>query len=386
MEPVASRARIEPRSARLSATEGTEMTRSQCRAFGISRYHQWSCRWLPGAAVALVLACALPLAVVHAQPSVIGAVDVYGARTVSPDDVRRVLGVAAGDPAPADGRDLVARVRSLRGVTTAEVSVVCCVAGRSVVYVGVQESRDSPLRLRAEPQGIVRLPEGIVQTEEEFTAALREAVAQGQADEDHSAGHALMKFPRARAAQERFIDLAVAHEDQLRDVLRESRFPLQRALAAQVLGYLPDKRNAAAILASGLDDPSAAVRNDAARALWVIAGFARDSAEILARIPRDPLLRMLASVVWTDRNKASLVLMALTAARDTSLLDALKSRAMPELVEMAGWHSPDHALAPLVILGRIAGMPDDAIFAAWSEGDRQRVIRAATGTPEPPSR
>lgn len=363
------------------------MNPSQGRSLGLPRSDRRASRhaW-PAAVVVFVLASALSPASPHAQPPRIGAVDVYGARTVSPDDVRRAAGVVVGDPVPADARDLVARVRSLTGVTAAEVSVVCCVDGRSVVYVGVQESRDVSLKLRAEPQGVVRLPDAVIQAEEEFTAALREAVAQGQADEDHAAGHALMKFPRARAAQERFIDLAVEYEDQLRNVLRESRFPLQRALAAQVLGYLPDKRSAAGILAAGLDDPSPAVRNDAARALWVIAGFARDSAEILARIPRDPLVRMLASVVWTDRNKASLVLMALTATRDTSMLGVLKSRAMPELVEMARWQSADHALAAVVILGRIAGTPDDAIFAAWSEGDRERVIRAAAGPPESPSR
>ena len=298
-----------------------------------------------------------------AQTQRIGTVEVYGARHISPDEVKRASGLSAGEPAPEDGAAIEARVRRLRGVSETQVSVVCCENGESVVYIGIQEGRPR-LETRAAPTGVVALPEEVMNAEVEFSSALQEAVEQGRADEDHSAGHALMKDPRAREAQERFIDLAALYGDSLRLVLRESRFPLQRALAAQVLGYLPDKRMAVEALTPALTDASAAVRNDAARAVWIIADYARDKPELRVSVPVEPLVAMLHSLVWTDRNKSSLVLMALTASRDSTLLALLDARARAELEEMAAWKT-QHALAPFVVLGRIDGREDQEIFAAW---------------------
>jgi hypothetical protein len=44
---------------------------------------------------------------------------------------------------------------------------------------------------------------------------------------------------------------------------------------------------------------------------------------------------------------------------------------------MARWKSKGHALAPFLIVGRLAGFSDDAAFAAWERGDRETVIKAA---------
>ena len=312
------------------------------------------------------LVCALLCALhtpVAAQSSRIGAIEVFGARTLSPDEVKQASGLSEGGTIPENPGDVEERIRRLPGVTAADASVVCCENGRSVVYLGIQEG-GAAFQPRPAPTGIVAVPDEVLKAEEEFSAALQDAVERGQADEDHSEGHALMRDPRARAAQERFIDLASLYGDSLRSVLRESRFPLQRALAAQVLGYLPDKARAIDALAPALSDASAAVRNDAARALWIIASYARDDAELRARIPVEPLIGMLHSVDWTDRNKASLVLMALTAARDSTLLALLNDGARAELEEMAAWRT-QHGLAPFVILGRIDGRDDRETFAAW---------------------
>jgi hypothetical protein len=248
-----------------------------------------------------------------------------------------------------------------------------------IVFVGVLESGASALEVRSAPTGTATLPDEIIAADAAFTAALREAVERGQASEDQSAGHAMTEYAPARAVQQRFVQLAGAHEAELRTVLRDSRFPMQRALAATVLAYLPDKSKVAQALAPALTDSSPAVRNDAARALWIIAEFARDSPAIRSQIPIDPLVGMLKSLTWTDRNKASLVLMALTAARDSALLATLQARALPELMEMALWQSSGHALAPLLILGRIGGVSDDEILAAWAEERREDVLRAVVG-------
>jgi hypothetical protein len=103
--------------------------------------------------------------------------------------------------------------------------------------------------------------------------------------------------------------------------------------------------------------------------LWIIAGYARDKPELRAAIPVEPLVAMLHSLAWTDRNKASLVLMALTASRDSSVLALLDSGARTPLEEMARWNT-QHGLAPFVLLGRIEGMEDEKIFAEWQARTR----------------
>jgi hypothetical protein len=321
----------------------------------------------------------LPIAMVSvaqrgwAQPGVIGAVEVYGTRSIAAADVRSALGLAAGDRVPTGLEEVRARLERLPGVAEASVEVVCCEQGRSIVYAGIRESAAPPPGFGPPPDGVVTLPDDVVNAEAEFTAALQEAVQRGQAEEDHSAGHALMAYGPARAVQLRFVALAQNYEEQLRAVLVTSRFPLQRALAAQVLAYLPDKRGVVDLLGPALGDPSPEVRNDAARALWIVAEYAKGDAALRARIPADRLVTMMQSVHWTDRNKASLVLMALTSERDSALLATLDSALRAGLEEMAWWRT-QHALPAFVILGRIRGLPDDEIFAAWTAGERERVL------------
>jgi hypothetical protein len=41
---------------------------------------------------------------------------------------------------------------------------------------------------------------------------------------------------------------------------------------------------------------------------------------------------------------------------------------------MARWKTLAHALPPYLLLGRIAGLPEDQVQAAWTRGDREWVI------------
>ena len=333
-------------------------------------------RGIVSAAFCGILAVASPAA---AQSARIGLIDIYGSSNVARDSIRQAVGLSLGDSVPQSFEGAKARLRAMAGIADAEVTAVCCANGRTIVFIGLLERGDPPLEVRSAPTGTATLPDDIIAADAAFTAALGEAVELGQATEDHSAGHAMTEYEPARAVQRRFMQLAVEHEAELRTVLRESRFPMQRALAATVLAYLPDKNKAAQALAPALTDPSSAVRNDAARALWIIAEFAKDSPAIRSHIPIDPLVAMLRSLTWTDRNKASLVLMALTVKRDSALLATLQARVLPELMEMALWQSSAHALAPLLILGRIGGVPDEEILAAWAEERREEVVRKMLG-------
>jgi hypothetical protein len=151
----------------------------------------------------------------------------------------------------------------------------------------------------------------------------------------------------------------------------------QRALAAQVLAYVTDKRGVISDLADAMRDPDEDVRNNATRALWVIADFARRTPSAHVQMPFEPFVDLLNSLIWSDRNKSSLALMEISADRDPALLGILRTKAVPSLVEMARWKSRGHALAAVLLLGRVAGVPEADLQAAVARGDHAAAIEAA---------
>jgi len=107
------------------------------------------------------------------------------------------------------------------------------------------------------------------------------------------------------------------------------------------------------------------------RALEVLA----DAKPSLAkRIPAEAFVRLLRSGAWSDHNKASLLLVALTKSRDPKVLTLLRIEALDPLVEMARWRSLGHAEAALSILGRIAGLEEDSLDKLIEAGQADTII------------
>lgn len=302
----------------------------------------------------------------------IGIIDFYGLRTISEKQARQALGIKEGDAWSGVPEAALRRLKALPGVQDAHIEPVCCEDGKTILYVGLRERGTPPQRFRPAPRGNLRLPADILAAGQAFERALEESARRGETREDQSEGHALAHDPAVRAVQERFVVFAARHRSLLRDVLRRSANSGDRALAAQVLAYASDKQAAADDLADALRDPDEGVRNNATRALLVMAASGRR-----IRISAQPFIEMLDSLVWSDRNKASGALFALTMRRDPATLSQLKKRALPALIEMARWKSPGHAQPAFVLLGRIGGLTEAEIFRAWNAGDRQAVIEAA---------
>jgi len=337
----------------------------------------------PARAAALVsLLAAAPMAAQAPRLDTIpvATIDFYGLRTVPDTAARRALGLAPGVTLadPAVRASATARVEALPGVRAVRLDPVCCAeSGGVILYVGVEETGAPTLRFAPAPSGAARLPAEVVAAGEAFSRAFAEAVAHGDFAETDTAGHAVMHWPAAGAAQLRFVDLAARFAPELRAVLHTSADPRQRALSARVLGYAPDKTTVVGDLAAALHDPDEGVRNDAARALALIGLLAQRRPELGIRVPYDALVGMLDSPVWTDRNKASLALAQLTESRDPALMRLLRERSLPALLEMARWQNPGHAGAALVVLARVAGLPDHEIGAAFQSGDRRAILEAA---------
>jgi HEAT repeat protein len=181
----------------------------------------------------------------------------------------------------------------------------------------------------------------------------------------------------ARAIQEMFPALADQYRFQIVDVLRNSDDEAQRAMAAYVLVYASRKNDVVNDLQSALKDADAGVRNNAARSLVALSVLAKLDPSSGIAVSPTWFIEMLNSLSWSDRNRALWALQTLTDGRDPLVLDQLRTRALDALIDMARWKTLSHALPAFILLGRVAGMPEPEIQAAWTRGDRDTVIAAA---------
>jgi len=309
----------------------------------------------------------------------IGVIDFYGLRKVSEAKIRQALALKPGDMLPASKGDVEDRIDQVGGVVETQLSAVCCEEGKTILYVGIAE-RDAPhFEIREEPVGDVKLPGEVLDAYRQFLAAVNQAAQRGLADDNLSQVHSLMSFQPARTWQNLFLEFAKQYTKELRAVLRDSADEEERAAAACVLAYNARKFDIVDDLQYAMKDSSPSVRNNAMRALTAIAVLNRRDPEAAPKIAPTWFIEMLNSVVWTDRNKASLALLELTDSRDESILKNIRERAVPSLAEMARWKTLGHAFAPFVLLGRSAGIPEKEIQDAWTAGDRESIIAIATG-------
>ena len=218
----------------------------------------------------LVFLASLLFASQDPQIPPIGIIDFYGLRGVTEQQVREALQIKEGDPVSVDRKEARRRLEALPGVAEARLSLVCCEAGKAILFVGIRERGVPALRFRPAPQGKARLPQDIVQAEETYQKALSAAVLKGNTSNDNSQGHALSSDPAMRAVQDRFIAFAARDLKLLRDVLRQAADTEQRALAAEIIAYTVNKQAIVNDLVEATRDPAEGVRNNATRAFTVL--------------------------------------------------------------------------------------------------------------------
>ena len=313
-----------------------------------------------------------------AQAMPIGTIDYYGLRTVSQQAVSQVLGVAVGDTLEWSGawrrfQPVLERLEITPGIAEARVTPICCWEGKISLFVGIREEGAASFAYHPAPDSALALPQEIAEVYQSYGAAQLEAYRTGNSGVDHSQGHMLSANPEARAFEERFLVFAEGHQEELRQILRHAADAEHRQIAAWVIAYADDKRAILDDLIYATRDPDKTVRNNAMRALAVIVESARDRPEF-EQISPAPFIDMLNSVDWTDRNKATMLLTALTEKGDAALLQQLREQALPSLVEMALWQSVGHAYAPFRLLGRVAGLSEQEIGNAWARGEQDKVI------------
>lgn len=299
----------------------------------------------------------------------VGNIDLYGLGKVSKERVLHALKLHTGDSLPGSKGDMEDRVNEIPGVVAARVEAVCCEGADISLFIGIEERGGPHVAFRSEPAGNETLPEELTAAYHEFAGAVQRGAAQGQADRV-SLGY-----------QQRFAAFAEGHLDELRQVLRNAAESEERAVAAAVIGYAPNKLDVVNDLQYAIQDPDEFVRDNALRSLRAIALLAVKQPRLGIRISPTWLIELLNSLALSDRTQAVDVLITLTDTGDRAVLDQLRERALPSLVEMARWEALRYALPPFVLVGRLAGLSDEESQRSWSRGEREPVIDKALGRP-----
>ena len=308
----------------------------------------------------------------------VGRIYFFGAAGADVDRVSRNLPVHAGETLDLTSFDRIAQqirrvVLARTGSPATDVEAVCCDSARHLlIYIGLRGRSWKKLHFKRVPRGSERLTPPGLQLYEEDEAAVAKAVESGATGEDDSQGFALADDPAARKIELEMRGYAAGRGPELERVLRNSGSGEEREASACLLGYADRSDEQIRGLVSAAMDPDADVRNNAVRALAVLFS---GKAEIPAGLNLEPLIELLWSGEWTDRNKASAALAAMTRSREPGALAQLRT-AMPPLLEGARWDE-GHRYSFLLILGRVAGVPEPELQNMLKNGDAAAIVAAA---------
>ncbi len=326
------------------------------------------------------LKCALSVlpflvALAQFQNMQIGTIDFYALSGLDPVQLRASLSVRPGVKFewPATRDRIIGELTKSAGRPVTQFSPVCCdTSGRLMLYIGLGAEAKGEA-FRPKPVSDRRLAPELMKLYGDCMEILPEALKSAAGKpEDYSKGYSLSAYPPMRAIQLRIRDAAVENEDAILTVLNEAADDQHRIAAAHLAGYVRQSKRQIDALMDASRDPNSTVRNNATRALGVLAAtpaFAR-------QIPAAPFIDMLNSPIWSDRNKGLMLLTSLTRERDPELLARIRARALDSLIEMAQWQNPGHAGGPILILGRIAGMDETELGGLSSKGDGGPVLAA----------
>ena len=325
----------------------------------------------------LLVLCVFFASIATAQPTQISIIDFYGLQKISQQEIRKHISVKEGDSVLFDKEQLQNQILAIPGVKDADISTVCCddKDGKWILFIGISEDKVEYARFNPAHVSNDSLPAEIIATYDKLMNLVMEAVTSGNATQDASQGHALLNYAPAKPVQNQLISYAQKNLDSLRKVLHNSASSRQREAAAWIIAYSPDKKAIVKDLISAVSDPDESVRNNATRALSVLASYANDKSGAGITIPAAPFIEMANSIVWTDRNKGVAVLLALTENRPTELMRQIKEGAAKSIIEMARWKNPAHALMNYVLLARLAGMPEADIVPTFSSDKRESSIK-----------
>lgn len=323
-------------------------------------------------------ACSQDADMAH-RPFAIGEINYFGYGDLPLQKIRAAVPWHSGDSltfATFSPKPVENAVQSVIGKSPTDVNVTCCDPSKKLeIFIGLPGSTWHPVPTRSTPSGNTHLDAEGARLYEQEQPLLMQAVARGQAGEDDSKGYSISDDPALKAVHLAMRSYAIHREAELREVLATSGDPKDRRAAAALLGYAQSSNSQAEALSQAIRDPDNEVRNNAVRALSVLSASSSGDHPM---INVEPLIQLLYSGSWTDRNKASLLLLRMTDSRNPEVLNALSRKALGPLIEGASWADvPGHSTPFLLVLGRVGGIPDQRLEDLIKAGDKDKIISAA---------
>lgn len=323
---------------------------------------EWS--WSPMSnLIPRIAATLLSVAACAAQPT-IGSIDFFAHTGVDIDALRSNLTIRPGNPWTSETNELVRlEIEELLGRAPSDVDAVCCdEAGNRMIYIGLSGGSRSRDRWNPQPTEPIELGTDLLTLYGRYEQAVEQAVSGGEGLilEDHSLGYPLSQDDGVREIQQRIRQYALSNSAQLFSVSRGSSLARHREIAIDAIGFGLHSADQIDALTHSALDPDRTVRNNAIRALSVLAA---SEVELEAQIPYATFVDLLSSEMRTDRSKAVFLLSELTESRDPGVLEAILRRALAPLVECARWSWSGHAYPARVVLGRIGGIDEATVLA-----------------------
>jgi hypothetical protein len=328
----------------------------------------------------LALSAALVVSAIAQTPR-IGTINFYGLRRQTEDKLLKAAGMEPGKPMPGSKGDLEDKLEAVPGVVAARVEAVCCEGDDAILFVGIEERGAPHFDTRPAPGGEAVLPADLIGDYRAYLIAVQRAAQRGSGAEDYSTGEPQIADPAAVEFEIRFRHFAADSVALLRDVLRNTADPEQRAVAASLIVYAPKKSEVLNDLQYALQDADESVRANAVRSLKAIAVLAQKRPELGLKVSPTWFIEMLNSLVLSDRQQACQALVILTdGGSAAAALDLMRERSLNTLIEMARWKTLRYALPAFLLVGRIAGIPDAELHAQWQNGERETAINRAAAT------
>lgn len=327
-------------------------------------------------------------AAIHSQETLppVGQINFFGYGGIDVHAVELALPIKLGDVIKLDSLGstqhlIEQRIKSVAGHEPSNVDFVCCdVNQHLLIYIGLAGETSHAPPFYPAPTGVHQLESVALDLYRQDLDALMPAIQRGASGEDDSTGYALSTDAALRKIQLAIRAYAVDRGAEFEAVLRDSGDQKQRLTAAALLGYARRSPEQIKALIDAMLDPNSEVRNNAVRALVVLT-----SVKDVPRVQVDvkPLAALLNSGVWSDRNKASLLLDQLTATRDPVMLHTLRETAFEALIEGANWHGDaGHSDAFVILLGRLANVPENRIVPeSRGAGLAGMILRARSAKP-----
>jgi hypothetical protein len=313
-----------------------------------------------------------------APQGTLAAIDVFGARHVSNEEVVATAGFVVGSPvafaSQEFGEQLESATRRLKEryrFAFVEVSPISYFgaspdAGKVFITIDVVESEDAGrLKFAPEPSKDIPDPDGLIAAWLDYNKAAWSLQRSGELKPPYTCKggmHCALGFnhPDLEHREDVFIEKVPGRVAELTAVLRSDRDHQRRAAAAFLLAYAKDRKQVITALLPSIDDPSSGVRNNVMRVLVMI----QQNADTVV-VPLVPVLHAMRFPTTTDRNKAAYLLAGI--ARHASAADRARIRRElgDMLLVMVAMKQPNNRDPAVDILKAISGEDHGTDVAGW---------------------